>query len=103
MTVLSRNVKTALTAVACLWAIFFLGIILRQFWSVDIRSFGIQPREAEGLAGILFWPLLLEAKKHAVASSIFAESKVYSNHRVGSLYDLVPLLSSRIDRPVAIT
>ncbi len=50
---LSRNVKTALTAVACLWVIFFLGIILSQFWSVDIRSFGIQPREAEGLTGAM--------------------------------------------------
>ena len=58
MTVLSRNIKTALTAVACLWVIFFLGIILRQFWSVDIRSFGIQPREMEGLVGVVFWPFL---------------------------------------------
>ena len=69
MTVLSRNVKTALTAVACLWVIFFLGIILRQFWSVDIRYFGIQPREAEGLAGILFWPFLHGNIFHLLANS----------------------------------
>lgn len=69
MTVLSRNVKTALTAVACLWVIFFLGIILRQFWSVDIRHFGIQPREAEGLAGILFWPFLHGNIFHLLANS----------------------------------
>ncbi len=70
MTVLSRNVKTALTAVACLWVIFFLGIILRQFWSVDIRHFGIQPREAEGLAGILFWPFLHGNIFHLLANSL---------------------------------
>jgi len=69
MMVLSRNVKTALTAVACLWVIFFLGIILNQFWSVDIRSFGIQPREAEGLAGILFWPFLHGDIFHLLANS----------------------------------
>ena len=69
MTVLSRNVKVALTAVACLWVIFFLGIILSQFWSVDIRSFGIQPREAEGLAGILFWPFLHGNIFHLLANS----------------------------------
>jgi len=69
MMVLSRNVKTALTAVACLWVIFLLGIILRQFWSVDIRSFGIQPREAEGLAGILFWPFLHGNIFHLLANS----------------------------------
>ena len=69
MMVLSRNVKTALTAVACLWVIFFLGIILSQFWSVDIRSFGIQPREAEGLAGILFWPFLHGNIFHLLANS----------------------------------
>jgi membrane associated rhomboid family serine protease len=69
MTVLSRNVKVALTGVACLWVIFFLGIILSQFWSVDIRSFGIQPREAEGLAGILFWPFLHGNIFHLLANS----------------------------------
>ena len=66
---LSRNVKTALTAVACLWVIFLLGIILRQFWSVDIRSFGIQPREVEGLVGIMFWPFLHGNIFHLISNS----------------------------------
>jgi len=69
MTVLNRNVKTALTAVACLWVIFLLGIILRQFWSVDIRSFGIQPREMEGLVGVIFWPFLHGNIYHLLANS----------------------------------
>ncbi len=69
MKVLSRNVKTALTAVTCLWVIFVLGMILNQFWSVDIRSFGIQPREAKGLVGIMFWPFLHGNIFHLLANS----------------------------------
>lgn len=66
---LSRNVKTALTAVACLWVIFLLGIVLRQFWALDIRSFGIRPRELEGLAGILFSPFLHGNIFHLLSNS----------------------------------
>ena len=69
MKTLSRNIKTALTAVVCLWAVFLLGIILRQFGFVDIRSFGIQPREVEGLAGILFAPFLHGNIYHLLANS----------------------------------
>jgi membrane associated rhomboid family serine protease len=69
MTVLSRNIKTALTAVACLWIIFLLGIILRQFGFADIRSLGIRPREAEGLIGILFCPFLHGNIFHLLSNS----------------------------------
>jgi len=69
MKVLSRNIKTALAAVACLWGIFLLGIILRQFWSLDIRSFGIQPRELDGLYGIIFWPFLHGNIYHLLSNS----------------------------------
>jgi membrane associated rhomboid family serine protease len=69
MTGLSRNVKTALTAVACLWIIFLLGVILRQFGFVDIRSLGIRPREAEGLIGILFGPFLHGNIFHLLSNS----------------------------------
>ena len=66
---LSQNIRTALKTVACLWVIFLLGIILRHFWSVDIRSFGIHPREAEGLPGILLWPFLHGNFFHLLSNS----------------------------------
>ncbi len=66
---ISQNIKIAFLAVACLWAIYAIGLVLNTVSSLDIRSYGIQPRDTGGLAGIVFWPFLHGGLLHLLANS----------------------------------
>jgi membrane associated rhomboid family serine protease len=67
---ITRNIEIAFLAVVCLWVIYAIGLVLNTVSSVDIRSYGIQPREISGLAGIIFWPFLHGGLFHLLANSL---------------------------------
>jgi len=60
-----KNIKLAIFAVSTLWGIHILNIIL----PVDFRLMGIQPRNIQGLWGILFSPFLHNDFSHLCANS----------------------------------
>ena len=60
-----KNLETALMAVAILWVVYFLNMAL----PFDLRSFGIRPRNLQGLWGIGVAPLLHGNLDHLIANS----------------------------------
>ncbi len=62
---LGSNIQTALTAVAILWLVYFVNFIL----PMDLRLFGLRPRQLDGLAGIVFTPFLHVDLGHLIANS----------------------------------
>lgn len=62
---ISRNLQLALAAVAALWLVYFLNLIL----VIDLRMFGIQPRSINGLRGLLAAPFLHADIHHLTANS----------------------------------
>ena len=62
---LIRNVEVALSVVALMWAVFFLN----AFLPVDFRQYGVVPRQADGLWGILCAPFLHGNLNHLLANS----------------------------------
>jgi membrane associated rhomboid family serine protease len=61
----SKNIHVAVLVVALLWAVFFLDVVIP--W--DLRAFGLQPRNIEGIAGIFFSPFLHGNIPHLAANS----------------------------------
>lgn len=62
---LFRNVQAALLVVALVWAVFFLNAV----FPVDFRRYGVVPRQADGLWGIILAPFLHGSLNHLVANS----------------------------------
>lgn len=60
-----RNLETALIVVVILWLVLLADLLL----PVDLRQFGIRPREIDGLAGILSAPFLHANPAHLAANS----------------------------------
>lgn len=60
-----QNASTSLKLVSLPWLIFILNIYL----PVDVRIYGIRPRETEGLWGIAFAPFLHANFSHLVANT----------------------------------
>ena len=62
----ARNADTALAAVGLLWLVFLADKIL----PADLCGLGIRPRQASGVAGILFCPFLHANLAHLAANSV---------------------------------
>ncbi len=62
---LPKNIQTALKIVSLPWLIYFLDAIL----PVELRGYGIQPRQIEGLWGIAAAPLLHGGLGHLAANT----------------------------------
>jgi len=62
---ISRNLRLALAAVAALWLVYFINLVL----VIDLRMFGIQPRSVDGLRGLLAAPFLHADIHHLTANS----------------------------------
>jgi len=60
-----RNIQFALMTVALVWAVFFLNLV----FPIDFRSYGVVPRQADGLWGILLAPFLHGNLNHLLANS----------------------------------
>jgi membrane associated rhomboid family serine protease len=60
-----KNFKIAAAAVAFLWLVYFIN----QVTAVDLRLWGLRPRSAEGLPGIILAPFLHGDLSHLIANS----------------------------------
>jgi len=60
-----ENADTAFYAVASLWAVYGVNAVI----PVDLRQFGIRPRQLDGLWGVLFCPFLHADLAHIMANS----------------------------------
>ena len=60
-----QNLKTALTAVATLWMVYYIDFFL----PIDLRLYGLRPRQLDGLAGVVFMPFLHIDIRHLTANS----------------------------------
>jgi membrane associated rhomboid family serine protease len=60
-----KNLKIATVAVAFLWLVYFLNLVL----VVDLRVYGLKPRQIDGLWGILAAPFLHVDMHHLTANS----------------------------------
>jgi membrane associated rhomboid family serine protease len=62
---ISRNLRLALTAIAIIWLVYFLNLVL----VIDLRQYGILPRRLDGLWGILAAPFLHVDIQHLAANT----------------------------------
>lgn len=62
---ISQNLRMALAAIAILWLVYFLNLIL----AIDLRVYGIMPRHLGGLWGIPAAPFLHVDFQHLSANS----------------------------------
>lgn len=62
---IERGIKIALAAVAILWLVSFINLFL----PIDLRLYGLRPRQLDSLAGILFTPFLHVDLRHLIANS----------------------------------
>lgn len=62
----SQNIHIALTAVAILWVVHFLNLLL----PFDLRLYGLRPRHIDGLWGIAFAPFLHGSIRHLMANTV---------------------------------
>jgi len=60
-----KNIQIALTAVAILWLVYALNLVL----VADLRLYGIHPRRMYGLWGIIFSPFLHNDLRHLTANT----------------------------------
>ena len=60
-----RNIHLSLSIVAILWAVYFINFFL----PIDLRLFGLVPRQMDGLWGIVAAPFLHVDIQHLVANS----------------------------------
>ena len=60
-----QNLQTALAAVAILWLVHFSNLFL----PIDLRLYGLRPRQLDSLAGIVFTPFLHVDLRHLIANS----------------------------------
>ena len=62
---IAKNIRTAFIAIAALWLVYFIDFFL----AADLRHFGLEPRQVDGLWGILFMPFLHANLNHLIANS----------------------------------
>ena len=62
---ISQNLRLAFTAIAVLWLVYFLDLIL----AIDLKMYGIVPRHISGLWGIPTAPFLHADLQHLTANS----------------------------------
>lgn len=62
---ISQNLRIAFTAIAILWLVYFTNLLL----PIDLRRYGLQPQQLDGLAGIVFTPFLHVDLRHLIANS----------------------------------
>ena len=60
-----QNLQTALTAVATLWLVYFIDFFL----PIDLRRYGLRPRQLDSLGGVVFTPFLHVDLRHLIANS----------------------------------
>ena len=60
-----QNLKTALAAVTTLWLVYFIDIFL----PIDLRRYGLRPRQLDSLAGVVVMPFLHVDLRHLIANS----------------------------------
>ena len=60
-----QNLQTALAAVATLWLVYFIDFFL----PIDLRLYGLRPRQIDSFAGIVFTPFLHIDLRHLIANS----------------------------------
>ena len=60
-----QNFQTALAVVAILWLVYFIN----YFLPMDLRLYGLRPRQLDSLAGIVFTPFLHIDLRHLIANS----------------------------------
>ena len=64
-TKIRQNLEIALIAVAILWIVHLLNIVI----PIEFRFYGIRPRSLEGLRGIVFSPFLHGGFGHLIANT----------------------------------
>jgi len=62
---MESSVQTALAAVAILWLVY----VINYFVPIDLRLYGLRPRQLDSLAGIVFTPFLHVDLRHLIANS----------------------------------
>ena len=62
---ITENLQTAFAAVGILWLVFLINPLL----AVDLRAYGLKPRQIDGLWGIVFMPFLHADLNHLTANS----------------------------------
>ncbi len=62
---ISQNLRIAFAAIAILWVVYFLNLVL----VVDLRVYGLKPRHIDGLWGILAAPFLHVDIHHLTANT----------------------------------
>lgn len=60
------NFKSALGIVGLMWGVYLINFVL----PLDLRNFGVHPREFSGLIGIIFCPFLHANFAHLLANSL---------------------------------
>ncbi len=60
-----QNLQTAVAAVAILWLVYFINLLL----PMDLRLYGLQPQRLDRLAGIVLTPFLHVDLRHLIANS----------------------------------
>ena len=60
-----QNLQTALAVVAILWLVYLIDFVL----PMDLRLYGLRPRQLDSLAGIAFTPFLHVDLRHLIANS----------------------------------
>ena len=60
-----QNLQTALAVVTILWLVYFIDFVL----PMDLRLYGLRPRQLDSLAGIAFTPFLHVDLRHLIANS----------------------------------
>ena len=90
---ISQYLRTAFAAVAVLWLVYFLNLILE----IDLRLYGIMPRHVDGLSGILAAPFLHVDIQHLTANSgvlfiLLAVSLSYSRAQTLKAVSIMVLL-----------
>ncbi|UCD82370.1 MAG: rhomboid family intramembrane serine protease [Desulfobacterales bacterium] len=62
---IGQNIRVALGAMVILWLVFFINLVT----AVDLRLYGLRPRNIDGLPGILFAPFLHGDLAHLIANT----------------------------------
>ena len=62
---IGHSIQLALAAVAILWLVYCINFFL----PIDLRLYGLRPRQLDSLAGIVFTPFLHVDLRHLIANS----------------------------------
>jgi membrane associated rhomboid family serine protease len=62
---LAINLRITVSVIVILWVVYALNLVL----PVDLRTFGLRPRDVEGIAGIFISPFLHGTLAHLAANS----------------------------------